>query len=118
VKRLLALAGSPNENEARSAAALAAKLIREHGIVLSMPRSGKTPAPRQNPSEARKTPGSKRAVRRVADAPERIASPLGGDCIHCGSRYRAGTTVYWFASGGGMHPRCFDQWAEKQGRGH
>src|SRR5574338_183888 len=37
IQKLLALAGSSNENEARTAAFLAAKLIRENGIVLSEP---------------------------------------------------------------------------------
>jgi hypothetical protein len=34
VRRLIALSGSPNEEEARSAAFIACKLIREHGIAI------------------------------------------------------------------------------------
>lgn len=37
IRKLVALAGSTNENEARNAAVQACKLITEHKIVLSMP---------------------------------------------------------------------------------
>ncbi len=109
VGHLLALSSSPNENEARNAAVLAVRLIREHRLVVSMPRATPTPG-------KKKTPGSKRGVRKVADPPERITSPLGGECIACGTHYRAGQHVFWFASGGGMHIRCFDEWLKKQSR--
>ena len=109
VRNLLALATSPNDNEARNAALLAARLIREHRLVLTLPRT--TPAPAK-----KKTPGSKRGVKKVPDPPERIVSPLGGDCIACGTHYRAGQNVFWFASGGGMHLRCFDDWLKTQSR--
>lgn len=109
IHKLLALASSPNEHEARTAAVLAAKLIRQHRVVLAMPPA--TPAARPTPpGSKKKTPGSKRGTRQVADVPERIVSPLGGDCTHCGGRYRSGATVYWFSSGGGMHPACFQEW--------
>jgi hypothetical protein len=119
IQHLLALAASPNENEARNAAVLAAQLIQKHGVQLTMPpsrqSSGKhaaTRAPEPAPAPRKKTPGSKR-VKRVADPAERIQSPLGGECIHCGSRYKPRESVYWFASGGGMHVRCFEDWAKK-----
>jgi hypothetical protein len=117
VKKLLALAASPNEHEARTAAVLAAKLIREHGLELVDRR----PAARKTPSATRRaTPTTEKRTRKssgggrtraVADAPSRIRSPLGGDCCHCGRRYRAGTEIYWFDSRGGMHAECFDAWA-------
>lgn len=116
MKKLLALAASPNEHEARNAALLAAKLIREHGLDLVDRR----PPPKKTPSAAarRSTPHDKRTrkssgggrTRAVPDAPVKIASPLGGDCFHCGRRYRAGTDIYWSDSRGGMHPDCFDAW--------
>jgi hypothetical protein len=123
IQHLLALASSPNEHEARNAALLAAQLIKKHGVQLTMPAtrgsSGKHAAARPPepgpPPSRRKTPGSKR-VKRVADPAERIVSPLGGECVHCGSRYKPRETVYWFASGGGMHVRCFDEWAKKHDR--
>jgi hypothetical protein len=120
VHHLVALSASPNENEARNAAVLAVSLIRKHGLVITMParttpgatRAHAPAAPRTSSSGARrqsqthKTPGSKR-VKRVADPAEKIVSPLGGECSHCGQRYKAKETVYWFSSGGGMHEKCF-----------
>jgi len=116
VKKLLALAASPNEHEARTAALLAAKLIREHGLELVDRR----PARKTPPATRRATPTTEKRARKssgggrtraVADVPSRITSPLGGDCCHCGRRYRAGAEIYWFDSRGGMHPDCFDAWA-------
>jgi hypothetical protein len=111
VLRLIALSGSPNENEGRNAAVLAARLIREHKLLIvapASPRTGRTPP---GGTARRRTPGSKRNVRRVADPAERIKAPLGGDCTRCRGRFRAGQEIYWFASGGGMHPACFEEWA-------
>jgi hypothetical protein len=102
VRRLIALASSSNENEARTAAILAARLIRRHRLVISLP-----PA---TPGQKGKKASSRRGVRQVADVPERIVSPLGGECTVCGARYRGGQHVYWFASGGGMHEACFEKW--------
>ena len=124
VRKLLALAASPNPHEARNAALLAAKLIREHGLVLSEPAAPPrrvTPAaPRPTPAESRvktpppkrKTPASKRGVRAVRDAPSRIASPLGGECIVCGKRYRAGSEILWVDAEGGLHEDCLGAWAK------
>ena len=105
VEHLIALSSSPNENEARNAAVLAVRLIRKHGLVISSPASrpsGRTPS----------RPGS--GGRRAADAVERIRSPLGGECLHCHSRYAAGGEVYWLASGGGVHLRCFEAWSGRR----
>lgn len=115
VKKLLALATSPNEHEARTAALLAAKLIREHGLELVDRRSTARKTP---PATRRATPPEKRTrkssaggrTRAAAEAPSRITSPLGGDCWHCSKRYRAGSEIYWFDARGGMHPECFDVW--------
>jgi len=127
VRKLLALAASSNAHEARNAAYLAAKLIREHGLELREPPAGarritptgrKTPSPqtrRSTPSQ-RRTPGSKRGVRAVPDAPTPIESPIGGDCVVCGKRYRAGTDILWSQADGGMHPTCFDEWLRRHAR--
>lgn len=116
MKKLLALAASPNEHEARNAALLAAKLIREHGLDLVDRR----PPGKRTPSAAarRATPHDKRTrkssgggrTRAVADVPVKITAPLGGDCFHCGRRYRGGTEIFWSDSRGGMHADCFDAW--------
>ncbi len=128
VKKLLALAASPNAHEARNAAFLAAKLIRDHGIELfepTLPPRRASPVPRKSsPKETavrpspppRKTGGSKRGVRAVKEVPARIESPLGGDCVVCGKRYRAGSEIFWLDAEGGFHPACAEAWARRRER--
>jgi len=128
VKKLLALAASPNAHEARNAAFLAAKLIREHGLELhepAPPPRRASPAPRRStpketavrtPPPTRKTGGSKRGVHAVKEVPSRIESPLGGDCVVCGKRYRAGSEIFWLDSEGGFHPACAEAWARRRER--
>jgi hypothetical protein len=112
LERLIALTESPNANEARNAAMLAVRLIREHHIKLALPAEPKT---RPSPSGGvrKKTPGSARS-KRAPDTPTEIKSPLGGDCVECGGRYRAGSQVFWMQSGGGMHPKCFEAWMKRR----
>ena len=99
VNKLLALAASPNMHEARNAALLAAKLIREHGLeIREREARRKTPRP--------KRPSSKKNLR----VPPIIESPLGGDCVVCGRRYRAGAEVHWSDAEGGVHTSCIDAW--------
>jgi hypothetical protein len=115
--RLIALTGSPNENEARNAAVLAVRLIRQHRVQLSLPEPSAGPPPRKvspSPTVRRRTPASARN-RRVADIPQEIKSPLGGDCVECGGRYRAGSSIYWMQSGGGLHLRCLEGWLRRRG---
>ncbi len=109
VNKLLALASSPNMHEARNAALLAAKLIREHGLEVRERRN--TPRPRATPRPTPKPrrPSSKKNVR----VPPIIESPLGGDCAFCGKRYRAGSEVHWSDADGGIHPACVDAWMKK-----
>src|SRR5580704_1406133 len=105
VQHLIALSSSPNENEARNAAVLAVRLIRKHGLVVS------APARKPSGSSAKR---SSSGSRRASDAIEKIRSPLGGECVFCHSRYRAGAEVYWLASGGGMHLHCYDGWVARR----
>ena len=124
VAQLMALATSPNENEARNAALLAVQLIRKHRIVLTMPIGGSSPSiPRartkSDPNRPADGGGARRSRssgrgKRVADPPEKITAPLGGECTECGSRYRADTTIYWFAAGGGMHTKCYEEWSKRR----
>ncbi len=119
VQKLLALAASPNANEARNAAFLAAKLIREHGLQLVEPATRRpSPIPRKTPPSRKQTPArkvsSKRGARAVTDAPKPITSPLGGDCVVCARRYKAGSEVLWSDADGGMHPECLDNWVRKK----
>jgi len=101
VNKLLALAASPNLHEARNAAVLAAKLIREHGLVVQEAGRKVTPKPRR--------PSSKKNAR----VPPIIESPLGGDCVVCGRRYRAGTDVHWSDAEGGIHTTCIESWLKR-----
>lgn len=102
VQKLLALAASPNMHEARNAALLAAKLIREHGLeIRERDLRRKTPKP--------KRPSSKKNAR----VPPIIESPLGGDCAFCGKRYRAGSEVHWSDADGGIHSQCVDAWMRR-----
>ena len=123
VHQLISLATSPNEHEARNAALLAVQLIRKHRLVLSMPTttsSGGIPRARtksepQRPAEpAKRSRSSGRGTKRVADPPERIVAPLGGECTECGTRYRADQPIYWFAAGGGMHVKCYEEWSKRR----
>ena len=102
VNKLIALAASPNLHEARNAAVLAAKLIREHHLEI-----------REREGHKRKTPQPKRPSskknKKVGGLPL-IESPLGGECVVCGKRYRAGAEVYWADAEGGIHPACIDAW--------
>jgi hypothetical protein len=117
VNKLLALAASPNMHEARNAALLAAKLIAEHGLEIrereeprrKTPRpGGARPTPRPTPRPKR--PSSKKNLR----VPPIIESPLGGDCVVCGRRYKAGTDVHWSDAEGGIHTTCIDEWSKRR----
>jgi hypothetical protein len=115
VNKLLALATSPNMHEARNAALLAAKLIREHGLEIrereASPRR-KTPRPTPRPTPKPRRPSSKRNAR--VEVPPIIESPLGGECAVCGKRYRAGTPIHWSDADGGIHTTCIGQWTIKR----
>jgi len=136
VEHLIALASSPNENEARNAALLAVQLIRKHRLVLSLPRTksdsaaidvargrddrherqerhDRPPSSNRNPQARRRSSG--RGVKRMVDLPDKIVAPLGGECIECGGRYRPEQTILWFSSGGGLHVKCFEDWSKKHG---
>lgn len=100
----MALATSPNENEARNAALLAVQSMKKHKVVLTVPQRKATP----QPTRGRSTP---RGTKKMHDPPEKITAPLGGDCFHCAGRYRADQQIFWFAAKGGMHVKCFEEWS-------
>ena len=99
VRKLVALAGSPNEHESRSAAAMACRLIREHGLHVHDPSPH---ARRADPAPARRTQGPYTRARSVRggfhcrECSEPIAvgevfhdadeAPVHGDCIPRGER--------------------------------
>ncbi len=110
VHKLLALAASSNMHEARNAALLAAKLIREHDLELREREAPKRKTPRPTPRPRR--PSSKKNAK--LEVPPVIESPLGGDCVVCGKRYRAGTRIHWSDAEGGIHTTCIDDWAKRR----
>lgn len=98
VRALLARAASPAEEEARTCAHIAARLIREHGIELSLPRSSAAP-PTAWPA----------APPRGADAVPRrrtISARFAGYCRLCGAHYRVGELVSWARGLGAVHVPC------------
>ena len=106
-----------NEHEARTAALLAIQLMKKHKVVLTVPeRKATPPQPVKKPSPPPRRRSTPRGTRRVIDPPERIVAPLGGDCVHCGERYTRGANVFWFASKGAMHLKCFEDWATSKSR--
>lgn len=103
VRKLVALSGSPNENEGRTAAFLACRLIREHGLEVADPGSGTRRAERPSePPRGRATRGPYTRARHLRGEPrchecsEPIANddacldadglPVHGDCIPGGER--------------------------------
>ena len=59
-------------------------------------------------------------MKRVADPLERIGAPLGVEClecvecVECGTRCRAESPIYWFASGGGIRVKCYEPWSKRR----
>ena len=95
VADLIALANSPNEHEARTAAWMAARLIRDHRL---------TVAPDQEPSAQPRPPsGQPGAPQGTTRA---IRSRFAGRCRVCGERFSEGTTVFWVRGQGASHVAC------------
>jgi hypothetical protein len=114
----MALATSPNEHEARNAALLAVQLMKKHKVVLTVPERKATPpaTKRQTPQPAARRRSSPRGTKKMHDPPAKIVAPLGGECFHCGGRYRADQQIFWFDAKGGMHIKCFEEWASSTRR--
>lgn len=115
IQKLLALATSPNENEARVAALQAATLIRKHGVVLHLPNQ--EPAPNPEPPTSAPEPFAARAVR-SKKLKDRYGHEWqfhelwggGGHCLFCALPCHRGHAIY--AGGDGLlHLRC---WASRQ----
>lgn len=112
----MSLATSPNEHEARTAALLAVQLMKKHKVVLTVPERKATPQPAKKPTPQPRRRSSPRGTKKMHDPPAKIVAPLGGDCFHCGGRYRADQQIFWFDAKGGMHIKCFEDWASSPRR--
>jgi len=102
VRKLIALAGSPNEHESRSAAAMACRLIREHGLHVDDPSPHARHVEREPEAPRRRTRGpytrdrSTRGRAHCRECSEPIdeaevfrdddGAPVHGDCIPRGER--------------------------------
>lgn len=91
IHSLLALAMSGNENEARNAAMIAARLIVAEGIVLTAPSELATTG----------EPSTSSVL-----APTVIASKYTGVCRSCGAGYGVGERVQWARGKGAAHLAC------------
>lgn len=132
VMRLVALAGNnPNENEARTAAYLACKAIRESGLVLLEPTDPRlrlgtggwgSPPPRPEPPPRRPEPPPPPPRNAYQEAKERAqqakARPLprkqitlqfDDACRGCRVRLEAGERAWWRKGDGCLCDDCYDQ---------
>lgn len=127
LEKLFAMAGSPVVEEARTAALMAVKLMKKHGIVPRFPESEPervhTPTPPAPPPPQQ--PWSGQYQDRSQYQPPRAYHPPGFDkyksmpamrsaaCKACGQLYNAGETVLVGVSRHGItHERCSAYWNE------
>lgn len=108
IRALLALTTSPNVDEARNAALVAARLIREHGIILTNPAAsvGMTfPPPQIRITVTKKTTPA--PVADDADEWQRIKAKYEGFCKWCGKTIRKNSSIRWCPGKGAMHLACY-----------
>lgn len=101
VQKLIALAGSPVEEEARTAAWLACKLIRDNGLrVVGItpwePRPYVEPAPPPSPPAESGDPPKER----------RITARFDSFCKACRKPIKKGEWVFWTKGFGAKHEAC------------
>lgn len=98
VHRLLALAASENENEARNAAVQACRLIRKHDLRLSHPNPVSNVPTHEPVAPTRGT---------VVDLDELqamvIKAKLSTPCLDCGERIEPGVLAWWMRGRGMVH---------------
>jgi hypothetical protein len=133
INKLVALAGSSNENEARNAAVQACKLILQHKIVLSHPVSARPP-PAPEPVRNVRTPGGadaspfdmnkgtpvdlgeifdglfgKQAGNTFRQASQKspeaytMDAPQEGTCRDCGDGFNRGERIWYRRGVGAVH---------------
>lgn len=96
VRKLIALAGSPYEEEARTAAFLACKMIRELGLSFAQAQPA-PPAP-PPPSVDREAHHGK---------PRHMPLKYAGSCRQCGEWIEEGSWAYWTKGEGVVCENCF-----------
>lgn len=113
IQRLLALSTSSNENEARTAAIAAAKLIREFGVILTLPGQALDPdAEPITPGIVRHPKGAKIKDRYGFSWTFFEEWGGGGNCTFCGLPCFRGNAAYRSEEEGGLiHLLC---WTSRQ----
>jgi Protein of unknown function (DUF2786) len=127
VRQLIALASSPEPEEARTAAVLACQLIREHGLKLSDPGSSEADPPPPRPPWQHPADTSRAAdigevldafLRAMRNAQARRGPPPDRDwrrpivardnfrCARCGGRVGRNTVCYARTGIGVTHYEC------------
>ena len=102
------------EEEARTSAVIACKLIAKHEMLsLAALESRAAPVPEPpRPKRADPPPTPKSRSRAADDDPPVVllASKYAGRCKHCGFGYEVGDSVWWKRGGGATHEACEEYW--------
>lgn len=109
VRALLALAASQNIDEARNAALAAAKLIREHNIILTLPAASigvSFPAPKVSKMRIRVREQPRPPVE-PDDEWRKMKAKFDGYCKWCSKSIRKNESIYWSKENGAYHPNCY-----------
>jgi hypothetical protein len=122
--KLLAMAKSPVEEEARTAALMAVRLIHEHKIELRLPSKGypigvtepltswdwkpSEPAKPKPPSTPPPKPPPR--VPKYQEVPVSLVAKFGGVCKQCARHYSAGESILWLKGRGATHYNCQTYW--------
>jgi len=96
VEKLVAMTASPHLEEARTSAFMACRLIREHGLQISVHHPS---AASSHGMPHRQPPADPHGFRRI-----RVRHP--GHCRCCGNPIAAGEWALWCRGNGLRHPLC------------
>ena len=112
VRLLLERAGHPGtpEEEARTSATLAARLIYAHGYMVSYPATAPPPPPPPPPPPTAAPPASSYAWKQRAKPYRVITSKFSGWCKACGDSFDEGDVVAWYRGRGCTHYDCRSFW--------
>jgi hypothetical protein len=99
--------GTPEE-EARTSAVIACKLIHKHDLLRLLPPAAE---PKKRGSAPRPTPKPTQKETSDPDAPViLLGSKYAGRCKACGFTYEVGDRVWWRRGYGATHERCEEYW--------
>lgn len=113
VEQLLALADSPEVDEARTASYAAVRLIKKHKIVLTLPARGAPvsfPAPKVDVASVVREKKSPTGQWRDMEAKYQTA------CKHCDKPIRKDQPIKWARGKGAFHPKCYVEMEKEKKR--